>query len=128
MIQKKSLFVIIKVCDIAKGVLKMGSPSYCYKEFMKEYVRINVCLTKYEKVYTNDYLKTLSESELEDLVKCFNKSHKAYAAFVAGVTVAHCSEKWNSCTDLLNASAGAISMFYDLLGIYDPDYIDFEEP
>ena len=68
-----------------------------------------------------------SEDELEDLVKCFNKSHKAYAAFVAGVAVAHCSEKWDSCTDLLNASAGAISMFYDLLGIYDPDYIDFEE-
>ena len=105
----------------------MGSPSYCYREFMKEYIKINVWFTKYEKVYTDEYLKTLSEDELEDLVKCFNKSHKAYAAFVGGIAVAHCTERWNSLNDLLNASAGGVSMFYDLLGIYDPDYIDFEE-
>ena len=37
----------------------MGSPSYCYREFMKEYIKINVWFTKYEKVYTDEYLKTL---------------------------------------------------------------------
>ena len=54
--QKKFLFVTIKVSEM--GFL-MGSISYCYREFMKECIKINVWFTKYEKVYTDEYLKTL---------------------------------------------------------------------
>lgn len=105
----------------------MGNPTYCYKEFLREYVRINTKLTKYNKIYTDEYLEKLTEEELEELVKRFNRSHKSYAAFAAGVAVAHCTEKWNYSNDTLNASAGAIGEFMELLGIYDPDIIDFEE-
>ena len=105
----------------------MGSPSYCYRKFMEEYVRINVRLSKYEKIYTEDYLKTLSEKELEDLVKRFNKTYKGYGAFTAGVAVAHCTEEWHNSCDMLNASAGAIGEFMELVGVYDPDDVDFEE-
>lgn len=105
----------------------MGSPSYCYKEFMREYVRINVRLSKYEKIYTDEYLKSLNEEELENLVRRLNKSHKSYAHFTAGVAVAHCTEEWYNSCDMLNASAGAIGEFMELVGVYDPDDVDFEE-
>ena len=105
----------------------MGSPSYCYKKFMEEYIRINVHLTKYEKKYTEEYLKGLTEEELEDLVKCFNKNYKSYAAFTAGIAIAHCTREWEHLGDILNASAGAIGEFMELIGVYDPDTVDFEE-
>ena len=35
----------------------MGSPSYCYKQYLKQYVKLNVVWSKYEKVYTDEYLK-----------------------------------------------------------------------
>ncbi len=105
----------------------MGSPSYCYKEFMREYVRVNTRMSKYEKVYTDEYLGSLGEEELEDLVRRFNKSHKSYSHFTAGIAVAHCTEEWHNSCDMLNASAGAIGDFMELLGIYDSDNVDFEE-
>ena len=65
--------------------------------------------------------------ELEDLVKRFNKSRKSYAHFTAGVAVAHCTEEWYNSCDMLNASAGAIGEFMELVGVYDSDDVDFEE-
>ena len=105
----------------------MGSLSYCYKEFMKEYVRINITFTKYEKTYNNDYLQSLSEEELEELVKRFNKSHKSYALYTAGIAVANCISNWRNLTDTTNASIGAIPAFMELIGVYEPNDIDFEE-
>ena len=105
----------------------MGSPSMCYKAFMREYVLVNVRMSKYEKVYTEDYLKGLNEEELENLVRRFNKSHKSYAHFTAGVAVANCLSDWEDCNDTVNASAGAIGDFMELLGIYDSELVDFEE-
>lgn len=105
----------------------MGSPSYCYRQYLKEYVRLNIVWSKYEKVYNEEYLNSLNEEELESLVRQFNKSHKSYSHFLAGVAVAHCQEDWKDSNDMLNASAGAIGEFMELVGVYDPDYIDFEE-
>lgn len=105
----------------------MGSPSYCYKAFLREYVKVNIGFSKYEKIYTDEYLKGLNEEELEDLVRRFNKSHKSYSHFTAGVAVAHCLNEWGNNGDTLNASACAISEFMELLGIYDSDTVDFEE-
>lgn len=106
----------------------MGSPEYCYKKIMIEYILINVKITKYESIYTEEYLKTLSTEELEDLVKHFNRTYKAYGAYVGGIAVATSCNKLDTCNDMYNASAGAVSDFMNLLGIYDPENIDFEEP
>ena len=105
----------------------MGSPSYCYKQYMREYVRLNMVWSKYEKVYTDEYLNSLNEEELESLVRQFNKSHKSYSHFLAGVAVAHCQLEWQNCNDMLNASGGAIGEFMELFGIYEPDDVDFED-
>ena len=105
----------------------MGSPSYCYREFMREYIRVNVTMSKLSKVYTEEYVNSLSEEELEKEVRKFNRTYKAYGAFLGGVAVAHCIEEWNNSCDMLNASAGAIGGFQELLGIYEPNDVDFEE-
>ena len=105
----------------------MGSPSYCYKQYLKQYVKLNVVWSKYEKVYTDEYLNSLNEEELESLVRQFNKSHKSYSHFLAGVAVAHCQDEWKDCNDMLNASGGAIGEFMELFGIYEPDNVDFED-
>ena len=34
----------------------MGSPSYCYRQYLKEYVRLNIVWSKYEKVYNEDFI------------------------------------------------------------------------
>ena len=39
----------------------MGSSSYCYKQFMKEYIHISVAYEKIAKTYTDEYLSTLRE-------------------------------------------------------------------
>ena len=106
----------------------MGSPSYCYRKYLEQYVKLNIVFTKYDKIYTDEYLKSLSEEELEGLVKQFNKSHKSYSHFLAGVAVAHCNKEWKDCCDMLNASGCAIGEFMELMGIYEPEcLIDFEE-
>lgn len=105
----------------------MGSPTYCYKEFTKEYIRLSSCFSKYEKVYTDDYLNSLSEKELETEAKKFNNNFKEYGFFLAGVAVAHCCERWEDCIDTLNASAAAIGDFFELLNIEEPDDVDFKE-
>ena len=39
----------------------MGSPSYCYKQFMKEYIHISSAYEKIAKTYTDEYLSKLRE-------------------------------------------------------------------
>ena len=39
----------------------MGSPNYCYKQFMKEYIHISVAYEKIAKTYTDEYLSKLRE-------------------------------------------------------------------
>ena len=106
----------------------MGSPEYCYKQYLREYIRINSRLIKrLEERFNDEALENMSLEELEEAAKLFNKSHKMYAAFTAGVAVAHCDETWDHIVDIMNASAGAIGDIMDLIGIYDPDTVDFSD-
>lgn len=50
----------------------MGSPIGCYKNILINYIKQNTCWTKYDKKFSNEYLFSLNESELEDIVKKFN--------------------------------------------------------
>ena len=50
----------------------MGSPTACYKEILRGYIQQNSRWSKYEKEFTEDYLLTLSEEELEELAGQFN--------------------------------------------------------
>lgn len=105
----------------------MGNPSYCYKQFMREYIHISVAYGKFAKIYTDEYLSKLEEDELEDLVRRFNTGHKMYGAFTGGVAVSHCLEAWKNNGDIINASLGAIGDFLELLGVDEPDELDFIE-
>lgn len=105
----------------------MGSPSYCYRQFMKEYIHISVAYEKIAKTYTDEYLSKLREDQLEDLVRRFNNGHKMYGAFVGGMAVSNCLEVWKNNRDIINASFGAISDFLELLGVDEPDELDFVE-
>lgn len=101
----------------------MGSPTACYKEILRSYIMQNVRWSKYEKEFTEDYLLTLSEDELEELAGQFNQQHEKYACFVMGAATAnflnHC------CNDEMNACASAIGDIYYLLGIKDPSEVDY---
>ena len=85
----------------------MGSPSYCYTEILKDYIKFNTALSKYRDSYNEDYLQSLSEKELEELVKQFNQNHKSYACFGLGVAATACINRWSNCGDMINAATKA---------------------
>ena len=57
----------------------------------------------------------------------FNNGHKMYGAFIGGIAVSNCLEIWKNNGDTINASFGAISDFLELLGVDEPDELDFVE-
>ncbi len=101
----------------------MGSPIGCYKNILINYIKQNTCWTKYDKQFSNEYLSSLSENELENIVKKFNQQHRDYACFMAGAAVANFL---NSCTgDEANASSMAIDMLFELFNIDESNEVDF---
>ena len=69
----------------------------------------------------------MTEKELEDTAKKFNRSHRSYAHYLAGLAVFQFVEGWHENCDMMNACGGAIAEFFDLMGIYEPDNIDFDD-
>lgn len=103
----------------------MGSPSACYQEILRSYIIQNSRWSKYEKEFTDEYLLTLSEKELEKLVLQFNSQHDKYACFMMGAATANFLNE--CCNDEANACAAAIGNLFDLLEIDEPEEIDFKE-
>lgn len=84
-------------------------------------------MTERQKDFSDEVLNKMTEKELEDTVKKFNKSHRSYAHYVAGLAVSQFVENWHENCDMMNACGGAIAEFFDLVGIYEPDNIDFDD-
>ena len=103
----------------------MGNPSYCYTEILKDYIGFNAALSECRDNYNEDYLQSLSEKELEELVKQFNQNHKPYACFSLGVAVTAFVIKWSNCEDMINAVDCCMKNLYSLFGIQEPDEVDF---
>lgn len=103
----------------------MGSPSLCYKKILRSYIEWNSYLTKYQKQFSNDYLLSLNEEELESLVKKFNQNHKDFACFVAGIVTSNFLN--NCCNDEVNACVATIPMLFELFDIDEPEDVDFKE-
>lgn len=101
----------------------MGSPSACYQSILRKYIMQNVRWSKYEKEFTEDYLLTLSEEELEELASQFNQRHEKYACFMMGAATANFLNE--CCNDEVNACAAAIGDLYYLLGIKEPGDTDY---
>ena len=98
----------------------MGSYSYCYKEFLIEYITVNLFGTKYKKIFTEDYLYSLSEEQLEDIAQRINKTQNHNLnCFFAGLAWGYKMEEWKDSNDTLNAANGALSCIYDLFNIND---------
>lgn len=105
----------------------MGSPSFCYREIIKNYIQRNVFMTERQKDFSDEVLNKMTEKELEDTAKKFNRSHRSYAHYVAGLAVSQFVEDWHKNCDIMNACGGAIAEFFDLVGICEPDNIDFDD-
>lgn len=103
----------------------MGSPSSCYKKILRLYIEQNSYLTKYQKQFSEDYLLSLNEEELESLAKRFNQNHKSFACFIVGAATANFLN--DCCNDEVNACAAAIPMLFELFDIDEPEDIDFKE-
>lgn len=103
----------------------MGSPSLCYEKLLRSYIEWNSYLTKYQEQFSESYLLSLNEKELELLVKKFNQNHKNFACFVAGITTANFLN--NCCNDEVNACVATIPMLFELFDIDEPEDIDFKE-
>lgn len=105
----------------------MGSPSFCYKEIMKNYIQRSVFMTECQKDFPDEILDQMTEKELEDSVKKFNRLHRSYAHYLAGLAVSQFVEDWHENCDTMNACGEAIAEFFDLMGIYEPDQVDFDD-
>lgn len=103
----------------------MDSPSSCYKKILRLYIEQNSYLIKYQKQFSEDYLLSLNEEELESLAKRFNQNYKNYACFIVGAAAANFLN--DCCNDEANACAAALPMLLELFNIDEPEDIDFKE-
>lgn len=79
------------------------------------------------KRFSPENLESKTITELESIVKQFNRSHSSYSHFVAGMSVNKFIGDWYENTDMINAACGAIGDMMELVGVYDPDAPDFQD-
>ena len=96
---------------------------------MKDYVTLVTTSSKYEEVFTPEYLENLTFSELESLVLRINPNHRDYCVYSAGVVITAFVSNWGDTDngqdireDLMDISA-AVSQFCELMGIVEPNEI-----
>ena len=106
----------------------MGSPEFCYKEMMKNYILLSVGTSKsLRKRFNDDTLKDKSIDELESIIKQFNRNHSSYSHFIAGMATNQFLSEWSESNDMINASFGALGDLMELVGVYDPGGPDFQD-
>lgn len=102
----------------------MGSPIYCYKEILKDFILCNHKLKKdYDEIKKNLCNQTVEE--LENMSLKYYNTNKDYAIFMMGVCTSHFLDEWQENNDMVNACAGAIGYIYDLFNIKDEE--DFKK-
>lgn len=99
----------------------MSNNNNCLHVFLSEYIWLNVIATNYENQYSLNNLSKYSIEELTTLAKRFNKKHKAYAGYIAGVAIKTCFEKFPHFSDIpTNLS---VQKFLEIIGIEEPEEI-----
>ena len=101
----------------------MGSPYATYRSALAAYIQQSARCTKYEKVFTDDYLYEQTIGELEAIAKRWNKNHPMYAAYNMGIALAYWMEEAN--IDEMNALP--ICQLLELVGVDAGDDVDYEE-
>lgn len=96
----------------------MMGESVCLSKFLAEYIWLNVVATKYESIYSLKALAEFSLEELTNLAKKFNKAHKAYAGYIAGIAIKSCLEKFPEMNE--SPAGGAVSKMMEIVGIDEP--------
>lgn len=95
----------------------MGSPEYCYKSILKDFILCNNKFTKQYKNLEENILPSKTIEELEGMALKYYKKNKDYSIFLMGACVEGFIYEWDECNDMLNACAGAIGDIQDLFNI-----------
>ena len=99
----------------------MGSPEFCYRSILKDFILCNNKLTKQYKNLEENILPNKTIEELEQMALGYYYKNKDYSIFLMGACVQGFIEKWDESNDMLNACAGAIGDIQDLFGIKDDE-------
>lgn len=95
----------------------MGSPEFCYRSILKDFILYNSDSQKQYKFLEEDILSDKTTKELEEIALKYYKENKDYSLFLMGTCTQAFICKWNECNDIINACAGAISDIQDLFHI-----------
>lgn len=94
----------------------MGSPSYCYKAILEDFIYRYNNFNENNKEINNTILNK-NVKELENIVlTCYNQN-KNYSIFLMGICVDSFINKWYNCGDMINACLSAISEIENLFEI-----------
>ena len=94
-----------------------------YKELLKDYVTLVTTSSKYEDVFTPEYLENLTFSELESLVLRINPNHRDYCVYSAGVVITAFISNWGDTDNGQDIREDNTKRMLDLLYQYQVRYI-----
>lgn len=99
----------------------MGSPDYCYKSILTEFILLNTRMKPLYKELNPDTLANKTIDQLEEISLRFYNKNKLYSIYLMGCSVGGFIAEWQKCNDMLNACCSAMGQIEELLDISDDD-------